>query len=110
LTPFQLSKRKSLEFAEFSLHDDRMTIQSLWTGVSDIEDMEDQIRKEFEAIVIKKKGQKPQKGKAVKRIRLRTLPDMPRVIHNNDDLDKALHSIEKAVKDALKANNEVELD
>jgi len=108
LFPLQ-NRREALESAEFNLHNDRVTFQSLWTGVSDVEAMEDRIRREIEVIAIRKKGKKPPKGRAVKRIRLRELPDVPRVIRNEDDLDRALKSIEKTVKDALEDNQEVEL-
>jgi len=104
------NKRKSLESAEFNLHDDYMTIQNLWTIVSDVEAIETQLRRKIEEIALKKKGEKPQRSKAVKQIRLRELPDMPRFIRNEYDLDRVLKSIEKAIKDALKANQEVELD
>ena len=106
----QLQKRRdALESVEFNLHDDRVTIQSFWTGVSDIEAIEDRIRREIEAIATKKKGEKPPKGKPVKRIRLRELPDVPRVIRSEDDLGKALRSIEKAAKEALKEGKDIEL-
>jgi len=109
LSPLQ-NRREALESVEFNLHNDRVTIQSLWTGVSDVESLEDRIRREIDAIAIKKKGKKPPNSKAVKRIRLRELPDVPRVIRNEDDLDRTLKSIEKTVKDALKDNQEVELE
>ncbi|GEM_PF-4462630 len=86
-----------------------MTIQSLWTGVSDIEAIEDRIRKEIETIAIKKKGKKPREKKPVKRLRLRELPNVPRVIRNEEDLDKTLKGIENDVKDALNNNQEIEL-
>jgi len=109
LSPLQ-NRRQALESAEFSLHNDHVTIQSLWTSISDVEAMEDRIKREIEEIAIKKKGKKPPKAKPVKRIRLRELPDVPRVIRNEDELSKALRGIENAVKNALDKDQEVELD
>jgi hypothetical protein len=103
-------KRDVLEYAEFSLQNDRVTIPSLWSGVSEVEAMGNQIRREIEAEAFKKRGKKPPEGKVIKRIRLREFPDIPRIIRNEDDLNKVLKSIEKCVKDALDHNQEVALD
>ena len=99
-----------MESAEFNLHNDRVTIQSLWTGVADIEVLEDRIRREIEAIAAKREGKKPPKKKPRRRLRLRDIPDVPRVIRNEDDLGKALKGIENTVKDALDKDQEVALD
>ena len=60
--------------------------------------------------VLERKGKKLPEGKEVKRIRLRELSNVPRVIRNEDDLDKTLKGIETAVKDILEDDKEVELD
>jgi hypothetical protein len=109
LSPLQ-DKIKILESCEFDLYDDHMTIQSLWTGVADAEAMDDRIRRKIEAIVLEEKGKKLPEGKELKRIRLRELSNVPRVIRNEDDLDKTLRGIETAVKDGLEDDKEVELD
>jgi len=107
----QLQNRKeTIESAEFNLHDDRITIQSLWTGVADAEAMEDCIRREIEIIAIEKKGKRPPEKKSVKRLRLRELPDVPRVIRSEEDLGKTIKGIENAVREVLNNNQEVELD
>ena len=104
------NKKETLEKAYFELTNEEVTIQSLWTGISEIEAIEDRIREDIEALAIKKKGKKPPEGKPRKRIRLRELSDVPKVIRNEDDLSKTLTGIDKVVKDALKDNQEVELD
>jgi len=107
----QLQNRKeTIESAEFGLYNEHITIQSLWTGASDVEAIEDRIRREIEAEALKKKGKKLPKEKLRKRLRLRELKEVPRVIRNEEDLSKALKGIENAVKDALNNNQEVELD
>ena len=77
--------------------------------LADVETLEDRIREEIETLTIKKKGEKPTRTKPRKQLRLRDIPDMPRVIRNEDDLGKTLKGIENAVKDALKDNQEIEL-
>jgi len=109
LSPLQ-NRREALESAEFNLHNDRVTIQSLWTGVADVEVLEDRIRREIEAIAAKREGKKPPKKKPRRRLRLRDIPGVPRVIRNEDDLGKALKGIENTVKDALDKDQEVALD
>ncbi len=109
LSPLQ-NKKETLKEAYFELTNEEVTIQGLWTGVSEIEAIEDRIRQEIEALAIKKKGRKPSEEKPRKRIRLRELPDVPKVIRNEDDLKKTLTGIDKAVKEVLKDNQEVELD
>jgi hypothetical protein len=109
LNPLQ-NKKETIEKAYFELTNEEVTIQSLWTGVSEIEAIEDRIRQDIEALAIKKKGKKPPEEKPRKRIRLREIPDVPKVIRDEGDLSKTLTGIDKAVKDALKDNQEVELD
>jgi hypothetical protein len=50
------------------------------------------------------------KEKQRKRIRLRELPDVPKVIRNEDDLSKTLTGIKKVVENALKDGQDVESD
>jgi len=109
LTPIQ-NKRRTLEKAYFDLTNEEVTIQSLWTGISEIEAIEDRIRQEIEALAIKKKGKKPPEVKPRKRIRLRELPDVPKLIRNEDDLGKTLTGIKNAVQNELKEGKDVELD
>ncbi len=109
LTPIQ-NKKEILDKAYFELANEEVTIQTLWTGVSEIEAIEDRIRQEIESLAIKKKGKRPPEVKPRKRIRIRELPDVPKVIRDEGDLSKTLTGIDKAVKEALKDNQEVELD
>jgi hypothetical protein len=109
LNPLQ-NKKETLEKAYFELTNEEVTIQSLWTGVSEIEGIEDRIRQNIEALAIKKKGKKPPEEKPRKRIRLRELPDVPKVIRNEDDLGKTLNGIKNAVQNVLKEGKDVELD
>jgi hypothetical protein len=109
LTPIE-NRKVALQKAYFELTNEEVTIQSLWTWTSEIEDIEDSIRQQIEALAIKKKGKKPPEEKPRKRIRLRELPDVPKVIRNEDDLEKTLTGIDKAVKEVLNDNQEVELD
>jgi hypothetical protein len=109
LSPFH-NKKETIEKAYFELTNEEVTIQSLWTGVSEIEAIEDRIRQDIEALAIKKKGKKPPEEKPRKRIRLRELPDVPKVIRNEGDLGKTLTGIKNAVQNGLKEGKDVELD
>lgn len=106
LKPLQ-NKKESRETAHFDLQGEELTIQSLWGDVPEIEALEDQTHRTIEHILIEKKGVKQRKRK---RLRVRELREVPRVIRNEEDLDKTLSSIEKAVKDVLKQDTEVELN
>ena len=108
LSPLQ-KRKDALQSAEFDLRDDHLTIQSLWTGALDIEAMENRIREKLGDIAIKKRGGKSPDKKSLKQLRLRKLPDVPKVIRNEEDLGEALKGIENAVRDALNNNQEVEL-
>lgn len=103
-------KKETLEEAEFDLHNTGITVQSLWTTISEIEATEYRIRQEIENIAIKKKGVEPPAKKPRRRIRVRELPGIPTVIRDENDLGKTLNRIEIAVQDALQENQEVELD
>jgi hypothetical protein len=100
---------KRLDGIAFDLRGQRHTIQSLWSGEKDIQALEERIREIVEEAISRRKGKPIPSEPQKRRLRVRDIPEIPQVIRNIDDLTRALHAIELAVKTALQENIEVEL-
>jgi len=100
-------KTKMLKESQFDLASGSPAFQGLWFGTHEIDDLEDKIRFNIAAKISEIK-RKPKKER--KRLRFRDIPNIPRVISDEKELDTALSGIGEAIKSELDEDREVELD